>query len=78
MQALVVVFLGALVVGFALFVGSILGACLGAISGYIVGWLFDDSMAHLIKFLGTDAAPYQIGAMLGFVGGFFRALTTTK
>lgn len=64
--------------GLIILVAPLLGALLGALCGWVVGLVFDESMMHLQKLLGTAAAPYQIGAMLGFVGGFFRSSSSSK
>lgn len=64
---------GIVLVAVAIFVGPLVGCFVGAFCGWIVGLVFDESMAQLAKALGTTAYPYQIGAMLGFVGGFFRS-----
>lgn len=70
MKALLVVLLA---IG-AVFAACLLGALMGALAGWVVGLIFDDTMALLGKALGIpDAAPYQIGALLGFAGGFFRS-----
>lgn len=61
------------------FVACIAGAVVGAGAGWIVGLMFDDSLALLAKAMGIPTAhPYQLGAILGFVGGFFRASVTSK
>jgi ribose/xylose/arabinose/galactoside ABC-type transport system permease subunit len=56
-------------------VAPLLGVLGGAFSGWIVSMFFDQSIhATLAAFgLKTDQLPiWQIGATLGFVGGFFR------
>jgi hypothetical protein len=53
-------------------VSPILGVALGALAGWLVGLVFDGSLVLLAQALGIQAAPYQLGAMLGFVAGFFR------
>ena len=51
---------------------------MGAIAGWVVGLVFDDTMRLLAQALGIEARPYQLGAMLGFLGGFFRASLEVK
>jgi hypothetical protein len=70
----------AVLVGIALLilVSPLLGALVGAFCGLVVGYVFDESFVHLQKLLGTTAAPYQIGAMLGFIGGFFRSSVSSS
>ena len=68
----------AIVAGLLLFVFSVLGAAMGAICGWAVGLAFGDTMRAFFGALGLGhLAPWQIGAMLGFVGSFFRAKTNT-
>lgn len=55
-----------------------LGAIFGAFTGSVVGLVFPDTLAMLSQALGIEAAPYQLGAMFGFVGGFFRSNTTVQ
>ena len=75
MQALVI----ALLAISAIFLACILGSAIGALAGLMVGFVFDGSLGLLAKALGIpEAQPYQIGAMLGFVGGFFRATISTR
>ena len=62
----------------ALFLGCMMGTVVGAVAGFIVGLLFDDSLALLAQVLGIQAAPYQLGAIFGFVGGFFRTTVSGK
>jgi hypothetical protein len=72
-------FLSGLLFGVFAFVVSLLGAAVGAVVGWIVGLLFDESIALLAQALGVPTAqPYQIGAMLGFVSGFFRSTSFDK
>ena len=63
-----------------LFFVAIGGALVGALSGWLVGLLFDETLRLLAHAMGIPAAaPYQLGAMFGFVGAFFRSqLSTSK
>jgi len=56
----------------------ILGAAGGAFTAIVVNWVFPDGMSKLIAWTGQDFAPYQLGAMLGFVGGFLKTRTTVS
>ena len=52
---------------------------LGAVAGLVAGWVFPqvfDTMA--MAAFGKSVPPWQIGAMLGFVGGFLRPRTYKK
>ena len=71
----ILMFLG---VGALMFVLCLLGTVLGAVVGWTVGLVFDGTMRLLAQALGIDAAPYQLGAMLGFISGFFRAPLEVK
>jgi hypothetical protein len=63
-----------LMVGALMFVSAVGGAVMGALGGWLVGWIFDDTMRLAAQAFGIPgAAPYQLGAMAGFFGGFFRA-----
>lgn len=75
MNALIaIVFMAAAVFG-----ACLLGTAVGATAGWIVGLVFDQSMFLLAKMLGIpDAAPYQLGAIFGFIGGFFRSSIMTR
>lgn len=59
--------------GMGLFLIAIIGTVLGAITGWAVGLVFGETLALLSQALGIEAAPYQLGAMFAFVGGFFTS-----
>lgn len=68
------------IVAFAvvLFLGILAGTALGALAGWVVGLVFSDTMIRLATMIGQPDMPaWQIGAILGFVGGFFRSSMTT-
>ena len=65
-------------VGALMFAGCLWGTVMGALVGWVVGLLFDGTMHLLAQALGIDAQPYQLGAMFGFLGGFFRASMEVK
>lgn len=72
-DALVKTVVGLLVVSLLVFLGAILGTLLGALGGWIVGWFFEETILGFLAALGvTGFKMWQIGAFLGFVGGFFR------
>ena len=52
-----------------------LGAVIGAFAGWVVSGIFPEMMQRLADILGVTAS-YQAGAMLGFVGSFFRAVVS--
>ncbi len=63
---------GVLVIG-GLFFIIILGTLMGGVAGWAVGMVFTDTIAALKQALGVVVTDFELGAMLGFVGGFFRA-----
>jgi len=68
--------LAAIVLGFgALILLTILGPLVGALSGLIVGVFFSTPILHTLSAFGVDGVTmWQLGATLGFVGGFFKAV----
>lgn len=58
----------------------ILGTLFGAFSGLIVGWLFEDTIMRTLRGFGVDTnfTMWQLGATLGFVGGFFKTTDINK
>ena len=54
------------------FILIIIGTLMGGVAGWTVGLVFVDIMAELKSALGLDVTNFELGAMLGFVGGFFR------
>ncbi len=59
-----------------LFIAAIGGAALGAFSGWIVQFVFPTTFGNLAALTGFKV--YQMGAIAGFFGGFFRATVTQK
>ena len=61
------------------FLACMMGAVMGAVAGFVVGLLFDDSLRLLAYSMGiSEARPYQLGGMFGFLGGFFRSAVEVK
>ena len=48
-----------------------MGAAFGALTAIITAWNFPNTMAILLSYTHF-AAVYQLGAALGFIGGFLR------
>lgn len=52
----------------------ILGTLLGAVTGWIVGLFFGAAILDVFREAGVSGiSMWQLGATLGFVGGFFRS-----
>ena len=52
----------------------LLGALLGALSGWVVGWFFSETILGFLAIFGIKGfTMWQIGMVLGFIGGFFKA-----
>ena len=52
----------------------LIGTLAGALVGWTVGLLFSETILGIFAALGLKGfAMWQIGAFLGFVGGFFRS-----
>lgn len=73
---------GLLVIGGGI-LGILLAMCLlyplmGALAGWGFGWLFDETAIKLLAILNVDIKPWELGAMLGFVGGFFKTVFTSS
>ena len=66
-----------------LILGAVFGVLGGAFGGWIVGFFFPHTFGAWLQYFGLPRGlgqiePWQVGAMLGFVGGFFRASVTSK
>lgn len=68
--------LGGLAVLFLmLFVITIAATAIGAVTGWAVGLIFGNTILDTLSRFGVNAEGlpmWQLGATLGFVGGFFR------
>jgi hypothetical protein len=56
----------------------ILGTLFGAVAGWIVGLFFTDTILTTLGRFGVDTfglTMWQLGATLGFIGGFFKSAT---
>lgn len=68
--------IAALTIGtIALVIMIILGPLVGALSGLIVGIFFSAPILSVLSAMGVEGITmWQLGAFLGFVGGFFKAV----
>lgn len=62
------------------FFSPLIGTLLGAFSGWVVGFFFAETiMTTLAGFgFGASISMWQLGATLGFLGGFFRVRQSDK
>lgn len=59
----------------------LIGPFIGWLAGTVVGWVFDDTIRQVLHAFGVDLGFLtigQLGATLGFVGAFFRAVVIKK
>ena len=60
-------------------VGALILMVLGAAAGWLGGLVFPDVFINLSEMLfGKQVPAWQIGAMFGFIGGFFRSFGTRR
>ena len=60
-------------------VATMFGALFGGIAGWVCFWVFDDSLPHLVTWLGyPETTGFEFGAAFGFLGGFFKASQTNN
>ena len=69
----------ALLAAIAFFLGILLNTLVGIFVGWVVGLFFSETILSIFAMLGIKGvAMWQVGAFLGFVGGFFRTTVTNK
>lgn len=79
MEIIVTMFGAAFLVLGVYFLVVLLGALLGAFTGWVVGLFFADTILGIFAQIGIKGfAMWQLGLFLGFVGGFFKSVSTTK
>lgn len=64
-----------------LFVLPIVNTLVGAFIGLVVGLFFENAIFSFLSALGVSTmslSMWQVGAALGFIGSFFRAIVSTK
>lgn len=61
------------------FIMVIFHTLMGVLIGWCVGLVFDGTLALLAQALNMpEARPWQLGAILGFISGFFAERETKK
>ena len=64
---------GAAIGLFALFFILIIASTfLGGVVGMIIGWVFPSVIDTVNTVAGVELSSFQLGAVLGFLGSFFR------
>ena len=65
------------IIGLLFFV-IILSTLFGGIAGWTVNLVFPFVATTLNSLMGTELTAFEMGAVLGFVGSFFRTSLTKK
>jgi uncharacterized membrane protein len=64
-----------------LFIAPLMGVVFGGFAGFIVGLFFNNPVLDIITAVVPALSGFsltQIGATLGFVGGFFQSVVTKR
>jgi hypothetical protein len=64
-----------------MFVAPLAGCFLGGLSGWIAGLVFHDEIIGFLGKIGADTnglTTWQVGAAMGFLGGFLKTSVSTK
>lgn len=71
-------FIGGCITALLIFLLTIIGSTLiGAFVGWVVGWFFGQIILDFFAAIGIEGFTMaQLGAVLGFIGGFFQNHTT--
>jgi hypothetical protein len=68
-----------IVVVLGIFAMSIAGTIFGAFAGFVVGLVFTPTFHVFMTAIGMKTiAVWELGAVLGFVGGFFRTVVPSS
>lgn len=67
-------------VAMAIFFAPLIGICVGAFAGWVVGMFFPGTVGLVGSAISGGAVmpAWQVGAILGFVGGFFKTRVSTS
>lgn len=63
------------------FILCLVSSIFGAAAGWVVGLFFSDAILGFMNRLGIDVVGlrmWEVGASLGFIGGFFKSSLTAK
>ena len=63
-----------------IFLSPLIGISVGAFAGYVVGQFFPGTVGLVGSAItgGATIPAWQVGAILGFVGGFFKSSVNTS
>lgn len=73
--------LGLLLAAILLFIIPLIGVVVGAFAGWVVGLFFEGTVLGTLSRFGVNSSGlevWQVGATLGFVGGFFKSTLEQK
>ena len=79
MDKLIAGVLGVVVVVAVVLFFTTISTFFGAVGGWIVGLFFADTIMSALSAFGVDTSKltmWQLGAFLGFIGGYLRAVQT--
>lgn len=71
---------GLLLAALLIFIAPLVGVCIGAFVGWVVGSFFPGTVGLVGSAISGGAVmpAWQVGAVLGFVGGFFKTRVMTS
>lgn len=79
MEGMTKFFGGAVLAVGGIFFFVIFGTLIGAFSGWVVGLFFGETILFIASQLGIkNVTMWQLGAFLGFVGGFLKTKVTAE
>lgn len=72
--------LALLLAALAIFLAPLIGITVGAFAGWVVGLFFPGTVGLVGSAIagGAYLPAWQVGAILGFVGGFFKTRVSTS
>lgn len=69
---------GLILVAVLFFFSALLSTVIGGFVGWVVNMVFPFVTATLNGLAGTELTGFEMGAVLGFFGSFFRSSQTNK
>ncbi len=75
MEKVLMILGGVLLAFLFVFFAPVLMTLLGAFGGWVVGLFFSETILGFLEQIGiTGVKMWEVGASLGFLGGFFRSI----